>query len=193
MLPEPASDLCELVRRAQARDQDAAQKVYDLCKGPLLSAMQAVLYQKVRTKIESSEFLQEAFVVIFTTRFSDAVLRSPQGLMAYMKKIAVNKVRNVTQRLLFTQRYGITKEVSLDLQKEITNEPKELSAQDALMLQELAVEWWGAELAELPPDCKMVTKFALDHNAVRRLAAALVINPEAANRLIRQVWETLGK
>jgi DNA-directed RNA polymerase specialized sigma24 family protein len=112
------------------------------------------------------------------------VLRSLEVLMAYMKKIAINKVRNETQRLLFTQRYGITKEVSLDLQKEIANESKEMSAEDALMLQELAAEWLEAELAGLPPEYRRVVKFALQMNAVQALAKALKLDLEMAKFVI---------
>jgi DNA-directed RNA polymerase specialized sigma24 family protein len=191
MLPEPSSDLCDLVRQAQAGSNDAAQKVYDQCKEPLLRAIRSVLYKRVRSQEDSNDFLQDAFVVIFTKHFSDAVLRSPKGLMAYMKRIAVNKVRNETQRLLFTQRYGISKEVSLDLQKEFTAESKEVSPEDALALQELAAEWWGVEFSQLTPECKEVTRFALGGDGARRMTAALGMKPEAVKRLIAQVKAAL--
>jgi hypothetical protein len=49
----------------------------------------------------------ETFVKIFTTRFTDEVLRSPETLWWYLRRIAENNVRDANRKYLDSQRYNL--------------------------------------------------------------------------------------
>ena len=107
------ADLVELVRQAQGGSNDAAQQLFFRCREPLLAVIRCRLSLPLRRLYDSDDFLASTFVEVFTRHFSDEVLQSPTSLLAYLKRIAENKVHDAARKYLATRRFNIRGEISL--------------------------------------------------------------------------------
>src|SRR5437867_6782261 len=104
---EPEAELTALIHLAQAGSAEASQVLFDRCRKPLLAVIRHIIQPRLRQLYDSDDFLAETFIEIFTTYFNDEILRSPETLWPYLKRIAENKVRDANRKYLHTQRYNI--------------------------------------------------------------------------------------
>lgn len=115
---------------------------------------------------DSDDFLAETFIEIFTTYFKDEILRSPETLWPYLKRIAENKVRDVNRKYLRTQRYNLNRVKSLEsLEAEERDESlwaKDLSPEEALILKELVEERLAHLVGLLPTLMQRIIELLLD-------------------------------
>ena len=111
--PSP-QNLADLLRDAQAGNQDAATQLYDRLRLRLLAVIAHALPPSLRKLFDAEDFLIDTFMEVFARRFSEEVVGSPQALWSYVKRIAENKVRDAKRKYLLTKRFGIQHEQSLD-------------------------------------------------------------------------------
>src|SRR5437867_52272 len=68
-------ELGDLVRDAQAGSSDAATKVYERCRRPLLAAIRRVMSPELRRLFDSDDFLIDALTEVFLHQIPDEVLK----------------------------------------------------------------------------------------------------------------------
>jgi RNA polymerase sigma factor (sigma-70 family) len=185
-LSRAEANLAMLIQEAQAGSSAAAQALFDRCRGPLLAVIRQVLQPLVRRLYDSDDLLNETFIEIFTTYFTDEILRSPETLLAYLKRIAENKVRDANRKYLNTQRYNINRTVSLDsLPPEEREEclwAKDLSPQEALLLRELVEERLVHLVSQLPTTMQRIIRLLLDGAKADEIAHRLGVEPKRVYR-----------
>src|SRR6516225_9066978 len=108
-------DLVILVRRAQEGCAESARMVYERCREPLLRVIRKVIPQPLRRLEDSDDFLQSTFTQIFTRHFSDEVLRGPETLWPYLKRIAENQVRDARRKYLVAEKHQLCRDVPLEI------------------------------------------------------------------------------
>ena len=188
VLPSPWSqdreDILNLVRQAQAGSGQAAAKLVERCREPLLAVIRKILSRPLRRLNDSDDFLLETFNAIFTKHFRDEVLKSPESLWRYLKVIAENKVHDA-QRKYLGERHDLSREVPLDErrgQKELWSQ--ELSPAEALLLKELVEERLEDLLERVPPLMAAIIELLLQgYNGVE-IARRLGLEPTRVYRAI---------
>jgi RNA polymerase sigma factor (sigma-70 family) len=178
--------LARLIQEAQAGSGESAQFLFDCCRDLLLKVIRQTLQPPLRRLYDSDDFLIETFLEIFTTHFTDEVLRSPATLWPYLKRIAENKVRDASRKYLLSQRYGITRNVSLEslqsAQREECLRGHDVSPQDALLLKELVEERLTHLIEQLPSLMQEIIQLLLHGATVAEIAHRVGVEPKRVYR-----------
>jgi len=179
-------DVTALIGRVQAGSGEASQVLFDRCRKPLLAVIRHVIQPRLRRLYDSDDFLNETFIEIFTSYFTDEVLHSPETLWPYLKRIAENKVRDANRKYLRSQRYNINRNVSLDsLRPEEREESlwaKDLSPDDAVVLKELVEERLINLVGQLPTMMQKIIRLVLSGAMAGEIAHRLGVEPKRVYR-----------
>jgi len=183
---ELAVSLGTLIFQAQAGSNEASQLLFDRCRKPLLAVIRHTIQPRLRNLYDSDDFLNEAFIAIFTTYFTDEILRSPETLWPYLKRIAENKVRDANRKYLLTHRYNINSTVSLEsLQPENRDESLcayDLSPEEAFLLKELVEERLVYLVSQLPTLMQKIVRLLLGGATTGEIAHRLGVEPKRVYR-----------
>lgn len=180
------TEITELLRLAQAGSAEAAQALFDRCQQPLLAVIRQVIKPQLRQLYDSDDFLCDTFIQIFTTYFAEDVIRSPETLWVYLKRIAENKVRDANRKYLTTRRYNINRVRSLDSMnledREECLSAKGLSPDEALLLKELVEERLDALIRQLPRMMQRIIELLLVGATTAEIADHLGVEPKRIYR-----------
>jgi RNA polymerase sigma factor (sigma-70 family) len=177
--------LVTLVEQAQAGSSAAAELLYKRYREPLLAVIRSVLSQPLRRLYDSDSFLNEAFAEIFSRHFSDEVLRSPDTLWPYLKKIAQNKVLDAKRKYLWTAGRCLARDVPLeDLAEEEWPESKELSPEETVILKELIEDRLLNLIGQLPDLLQTIIHLVLAGECVTVIANRLGVEQKRVYRAI---------
>jgi RNA polymerase sigma factor (sigma-70 family) len=181
-LPSSRSDhdLVILLRRAQDGSEEAAQIIFDRYREPLLTVIRRVIQRPLRRLYDSDDFLLSTFKEIFTKHFSDEVLRGPDTLWRYLKRIAENKVRDAERRYRVARsRCPFDRKVCLDALQD-----HKLSPLDAMILNELVEERLNDLIEQLPVLLQNIVDLLLEGYSGIKIAVQLGIEPKRVYRAI---------
>lgn len=187
-IPDRDADitLTTLVRQAQAGSAEASQLLFDRCRRPLLAVIRQVIHPRLRQLYDSDDFLGETFLEIFTRYFTDEVLKSPETLWPYLKRIAENKVRDANRKYLHTQRHNINLVKSLDTLAVEDSEQslwaKELTPEEAYLLNELIHDRLADLIRQLPELMQQIIKLVLQGATAGEIADRLGVESKRIYR-----------
>ncbi len=175
--------IVDLVQQAQAGSSAAAQELFDRYREPLLAVIRRVIYPQLRRLYDSDDFLMETFAEIFTRHFTDDVLRSPETLWPYLKRIAENKVRDAERKYLGSQRHNISRDVPLEnLKSEKCLWSKALSPSEVVLLKELVEGRVKDLIDQLPHMLQEIVGLLLQGYTGISLAHRLGVEPKRVYR-----------
>jgi DNA-directed RNA polymerase specialized sigma24 family protein len=181
---KPHDDLATLLRRAQDGSDDAAQVVFDRCRRPLLAVIRRLIQRPLRRLYDSDDFLLSTFKEIFTKHFSDEVLRGPDTLWPYLKRIAENKVHDAARRHLISRSRALDADVPLDDDLQDYLESRELSPLDVMILNELVEERLEDLIDQLPVLLQNIVDLLLEGYSGIKIAMKLRVEPKRVYRAI---------
>jgi RNA polymerase sigma factor (sigma-70 family) len=187
---EHRDDLVELVRRAQAGSNAAAETLFRRYKEPLLLVVRRVINPDIRRLYDSEDFLLSTFTEVFTRHFSDEVLKSPQTLWAYLKKIAQNKVHDAQRKYLVAAGRNLARQVPLE---DLTADDllsTELSPESMLMLKELVEDRLEDLIRQLPELLQIIIRRLLDGHSAAAIAHDMGLEQK---RVYRAIYWLKGK
>src|SRR5262249_33295641 len=83
--------------------------------GPLLlRAIRKRLTKRIRSKFDSTDFAQDVWASFYARERDNCRFQSPEDLLAFLTKVAHNKVAEKTRQPLKLQKYNVTREQSMD-------------------------------------------------------------------------------
>ncbi|HMF17132.1 MAG TPA: sigma-70 family RNA polymerase sigma factor [Gemmataceae bacterium] len=183
---EVSDDLVSLVRQAQEGSADAVRLVYDRCREPLLMVIRKVIPQPVRRLEDSEDFLQATFTQVFTKHFSDEVLRGPETLWPYLKRIAENQVRDARRKYLVAEKHQLCRDVPLEIlgNQHEALQCRDFSPHEALILKELVQDRLDDLIRKLPSPLRPIVKLLLEGYSGAEIAHQLDIEMKRVYRAI---------
>ena len=183
VLSKSQDDLVALVRQSQEGSQEAAQLLFDRCRGPLLAVIRRVICPPLRRLYDSDDFLADTFAEIFARHFTDEVLQSPARLWPYLKRIAENKVCDAERKHLGSQRHNIRREVSLDeLKSEECLWSTDLGPDEVLILNEVVEERLDDLIVQLPSMLQRIVRLLRQGNNGLQISHRLGVEPKRVYR-----------
>jgi RNA polymerase sigma factor (sigma-70 family) len=188
-MPGPTPNpLVDLFRQAQAGSEEAATTLFEHWGVPLLHVIRHRLSHPLRRIFDSDDFLLETFAEALIRKLNEDVFKSPQTLLAYLQKMAVNKVRDAERKYLGTQRYNIGNDVPLDglgPQPDVpSKEPPPLAK---LISKELVEEAFTQVVERLPPFYRNIVQLLLDGRTPKEIAAETGVKQKDVYRLIQRI------
>ena len=192
MPTSPENDLADLVHQAQAGSNGAAKILFDKWQKPLLRVIRQKLDRRLRRIFDSDDFVQGAMAEFFARALEAGDFDTPQGLLAYVKTIAENKVRDAARKYLQSQRSNFTKDVPL----EQTAAAKHVITGTASPDGEFADETMGRlrmEMAKLPLVDRTIMEFLVNGHKPAAIARFLNLDMEFVYRRIGSAKRTAKK
>ncbi len=186
-----ASDLATLLAAARAGTRDALGLLLEPCRGYLLMVAQGELGPDLKAKEGASDLVQDTFLEA-QRDFAQFHGASEAELLAWLRRLLLNNVANVTRRYRGTAKRSLEREVALDAQEGqaiLTGLPTEIeSPSGQAVAKEQAAALAGA-LERLPEDYRQVIRLRYEEgrgfeeiaehmgrsaNAIRKLFARAV-------------------
>src|SRR4051812_9273338 len=103
-----------LMRRVNEGSQDAARELYDLYGSHILRVVRRRLSKELRSKFDSIDFVQDVWMSFFASPHGEGKFDRPEALIAYLVKIAHNKVVDTFRQRMQTRKYNVQREHSLE-------------------------------------------------------------------------------
>jgi RNA polymerase sigma factor (sigma-70 family) len=186
-MDELARELTDLLERARGGCPDAARLLYERYGRAVQRAVRRRLAAPLRRHFDSADFIQSVWGSFFTSpreyRFS-----SPQELVAFLSRIAYNKVAEKARQRLGSLRYDMSREVSLDEVSPDGRAADHLPAATPTPSQHAqADECWHGLTAGLPPGHRRALELLREGHSYEEIADRLGVNRKAMHRLLKRL------
>jgi RNA polymerase sigma-70 factor (ECF subfamily) len=113
-MSETINEFAALMERLRGGDQEAAREVYERYGEAVRRVVRRRLEVRMRRQYDSEDFSQCVWSSFFAVPSSDQLFQTPDALISYLSRMAVNKVIESKRRQLGTQRRGGGNDRSLD-------------------------------------------------------------------------------
>ncbi|MBI3410243.1 MAG: sigma-70 family RNA polymerase sigma factor [Planctomycetes bacterium] len=113
-MPEKDIAFATLMERVQAGCADAAMELHESYGRHILKAVRRRLHNRLRSKYDSLDFVQDVWVSFFADVPQQRRFAEPRDLVAFLSRMAENKVAQAVRKRLVRQKYNINRERRLE-------------------------------------------------------------------------------
>jgi RNA polymerase sigma factor (sigma-70 family) len=180
--PTPEDEAFEnLMRRVREGAAEATFELVRRYENDVRRTVRRLLDPRLRSKVDSMDFVQLAWKSFFRVPRHADRLNTPQDFIAYLVKMACNKVR-MEHRRSRTLKRNVRREVPLgkECEQAIAPDPEPMDAAIALeRLQQLR--------KDLSPRHRQILDLRLEGNTFVEIGKKLKIDPKTADRFIKRL------
>lgn len=185
-MDDNSDDFCDLMRRASDGSEDAARELVQRYGHSIRQAVRRALNKKLRSKFDSSDFVQFVWASLFRTRQKLDRFNKPEELAAFLVTMARNKVGMEVRRQLLTQKCNLNREVSLQAVESM--DQTELPDGDPSPVDvAIARERWERMLQNQPHHYRKILEFKLQGCSCREIAASLRLAESTVRRFLKKL------
>lgn len=180
-------EFADLMRRVQAgRDDAAARELLERYEADILRVVRRRLAPKLRSKFDSTDFVQAVWASFFANPPPAQALDRPEALGAYLQKLAQHKVIDAVRQRLQAQKYNVNRENSLD--GSAAYQAAGLTAQQPTPSQvAMAREEWDRLLEGQPARYRQILLLRRQGHSHREIAHKLGLDETTIRRAIRNL------
>jgi RNA polymerase sigma factor (sigma-70 family) len=179
-------EFASLMQRVREGSQDAARELAEVYGPHIFRVVRRRLNKKLRTKFDSSDFVQSVWASFFAVQPTVASFETPEALIGYLVAIARNKIVDEIRQRQVSVKRNINRERSLDgsaaLQVEALEARQPTPSQIAV-----AKEQWEGWLEKLPSHHQVVLHLLRQGNSQREIAAKLGLDTKTVRRVIQKI------
>jgi RNA polymerase sigma factor (sigma-70 family) len=175
-------DFASLMEQVQAGCPDAARKLHEVYGEHILKAVRRRLHAKLRSKYDSLDFVQDVWASFFTAIPQKHKFSEPKDLIAFLSRMAANKVAMAVRQRLVRQKYNVNRERSLDT----PTGPEILAIQATPSEIVMGREEWDLMLQRQPLVHRRILILVREGKSPSRIAAELGISEKTVQRVIRR-------
>jgi RNA polymerase sigma factor (sigma-70 family) len=175
-------DIVTLLDRVRGNDEDAVRELVEVYGPALLRAVRARLPQKLRSKYDSRDILQDVWASFFGRLPGGHAFRAPRDLVAFLVKVARNKVTDVVRQRFKTQKHNVNREQSLDDSSARPPEPAAHLPTPSTVA--MGREEWDRLLQRLPPVYRAILLQLRQGKSPAQVAQLLDVSEKKVYRLI---------
>jgi RNA polymerase sigma-70 factor (ECF subfamily) len=182
----------DLMQRVRQGNEQASRDLFDRYGPHVLRVVRRRLHKKLRPKYDSDDFVQAVWASFFTDMPEERSFEQPEALVAYLARMAQNKVVSAFRHRLQTAKCDVDQERSLN---DSTAFPADsLPARQPTPSQYvMADEEWDRLLARQPPPYRLILQLLREGRTHAEVASAVGINERTVRRLLRKLHPGLGQ
>ncbi len=102
-----------LMERVRQGSDDAIRELIEIYGPHVVRAVRRTLNKQMRSKVDTVDFTQAVWASFFANRAAVEELDRPEALIAFLVKVARNKVVDEFRRLFTTKKHNLNRERSL--------------------------------------------------------------------------------
>jgi RNA polymerase sigma factor (sigma-70 family) len=190
-MEQVAEEFARLMERVRAGCPDATRQMFDRYGPHVLRVVRRLLQRRLRRRYDSIDFAQSVWASFFRVPAERYSFASPAALVAFLSRVAYNKVKETTRQRLQTGRHDLTRECSLDEPAEAgLPEPmkEKLPARVNTPSQYvIADERWQKLVRGLPPGHRRVLELLREGHSHIDISRQLGIDRKIIQRLLDQL------
>lgn len=178
-----------LLDQVRHGSEEAAWQLIEDYGSHILSVVRRQLDRDMRARLDSQDLVQAVWKSFFTDRDHMEAIVNPQQLIAFLAKMARNKVvdefrRNIRTRRDIEREDAEIRNEKLDYQRGRDPTPSQVA---------IARERWSSMLAQRSDLHQQIIRLRLSGASFEAIATELAINERTARRVIDQLWQEHGE
>ncbi len=182
-MPRTDQEFRALMQKVATGSEEAAQELFRDYGPYLLHAIRRRLSKQIRSKFDSMDFAQDVWASFFAEVPEKRSFDSPEKLVAFLTKLARNKVLDAVRQRLKTDKRDVRKEQSLDdstrFDKDRLDDGQPTPSQ-VLMTQ----EEWAEFLRKQPLVYRRIFILLREGKTQYEIAEELDIHLKTVNRIV---------
>jgi RNA polymerase sigma factor (sigma-70 family) len=179
-MPSTDAEFDELMREVLAGSEDAAEVLFRDYGPYLIQAIRRKLSKRIRSKFDSLDFAQDVWASFFTGEPKTFSTRAE--LVAFLTRVAENKVIDTTRRQLNTHKHDVRRERSLDDSTRFDKEDLHAEGPTPSQIM-MSKEEWRIFLNKQPLIYRRVFVLLRDGVTQEQIAAKLGISKRTVQRV----------
>jgi RNA polymerase sigma factor (sigma-70 family) len=193
-MSSPTTDFEQLMARVRSGCPRAAREVFDRYSDYVRRVIRRRLNQRLRPQYDSIDFNQSVWASFFQIPPEQYTFATPDDLIAFLSRLALNKVVDETRKRLHTHKRDVTRERSLDappaagLDELPADLPGRLPTPSQLAIAE---EHWVQMLEGQGPRNRRVLEMLRQGHTHQEIAEQLDTHPKVIQRLLRKILQRL--
>jgi RNA polymerase sigma-70 factor (ECF subfamily) len=173
----------QLMERVVAGSDEAASQLLARYGAAVLQAVRRRLNRQLRSKFDSLDFVQDVWASFFANPPRDGQLNRPELLVAFLTRVAKNKVVDATRQRMQGLKHNVNRERSLD--RSTAGGPAQVPAQQETPSQAVSRdEEWLRLLDAQPVVYRRILIMLREGRKPADIAQELHIHPRTIRRLI---------
>jgi RNA polymerase sigma factor (sigma-70 family) len=182
----PDDEFRLLMERVVAGDDDAAAELLRGYGPAVLGAVRRRLNKQLRSRFDSLDFVQDVWASFFANPPSSNHVGRPHLLVAFLTRVARNKVVDATRRGLQGGKHSVKREQSLD--NSTFGGPAAVPAQQATPSEAVSRdEEWDRLLDAQPVVYRRILILLREGRTAKEIAKELQIHPRTVGRLVEKL------
>jgi len=178
-----------LMNRALGGSAEAARELQEKYGSYIFRAVRRRLSRTLRPKFDSLDFVQDVWASFFTGPQVDMRFETPEGLAAFLAKVARNKVVEAFRQRMQGQKYNVNRENSLDGSAAFQVE-RLVGADPTGSQLAVANEAYEGLTRGQPDHYRRILELLQQGHTHQEIAEALGLNEKTIRRLIRKLEDT---
>lgn len=195
-MDETARDFEALILRARENDPEAVRELHDRYSDAVRRVVRRRLDERLRRRYDSTDFVQSVWLAFLQLPSDRYLFRTPEDLVAFLSRMAANRVIDVTRQKLGTRKEDIARETPLDCivgdngrpLAEILTGPTPTASQ-----MFIADERWQELIRGLPPGQRRVLELLRDGHSQTEICDRLGIHRKVIQRLLSRLQEACDR
>jgi RNA polymerase sigma factor (sigma-70 family) len=190
----PTTEFEQLMERVRSGCPRGAQEVFDRYSDHIRRVIRRRLNQRLRPQYDSVDFNQSVWASFFQIPPEQYTFATPDDLIAFLSRLALNKVVDETRKRLQTRKHGVGREQSLDTPPppgfdELPDEPP--GRQPTPSQLAIAEEHWVQMLRGQGPRERRVLEMLRQGHTHQEIAEQVGTHPKVIQRLLKKLLQRL--
>jgi RNA polymerase sigma factor (sigma-70 family) len=185
-MKDKLEEFAALMDRVRQGSEEAARELYQRYGRHLVRVVRTRLNKKLRSKFDSSDFTQAVWASFFAMAPHVELADRPETVVAFLVRMANNKVLDAVRQRLATAKYNVARESSIedltDRQFEQLVAPEPTPSQIAMAREE-----WDRALYRMPRLHRRILMLAQEGRTCQEIATALRLNRDIVRRILRHL------
>jgi RNA polymerase sigma factor (sigma-70 family) len=189
-MDEQKSQFDQLMERVSAGDPEAGRELFERYGDHVRRAVRKRLQQRLRRRYDSCDFTQSVWASFFQLPAERCLFPTPESLVAFLSRMASNKVMEATRRRIGTVNRDMEREQSLDAPhpEQGGNVGEAVHARVATPSQYvIADERWQRIIRGLPPGHRRILELLRDGHSHVEIAETLGVHRKVIQRLLEHL------
>ncbi len=193
-MDDPGREFDELMVRVRSGCPKAAEELFSRYSDAVRRVVRRWLAERLRRQYDSTDFVQSVWGSFFQVDLDNFTFQTPSDLIAFLSRMAYNKVIDATRKRLGTQRGGAGRwEQSLDAPPSSDASlplgcalpaPTHTPSQYAM-----ADERWQQLISNLPPGHRRILELLREGHDYVEIADRLGVDRKSVQRVVNRLRE----
>lgn len=188
-MTDPA-DFPRLLAALRAGDPAAAEAICRRYEPVLRAAIRRQLNPRLRARLDSVDIVQDVWASFLAIPPERLTFDNPAALLAFLSKVASNRVVEVFRKRFGTQSHQIDREVRVDV---VPGARDRLAGPDPTpSMCVLAREEWDRLVGQFPPGHRVILLRLREGHQYQDIARMANVSLSTVNRVVRRLRELTG-